>query len=358
MRKGRDPRDKSVVVILGAGASKILGFPLQKDIWDFIFERCGVDDRKYIGRIYRDYGTDIEEAFTIANMAVLNKDLNLIPERVFDPSPLQHLKSIIADTFSAVRFPQDGIVVYRGLINELRKFRSVTFISLNWDTGLERILRRMHLGVNYGIQFDYDPLASSLDLVNPRPKELMTLKRFKPKTFLVLKPHGSINWNFCLMCRRLSCHRYSFSRSVKFSDSLPTLCYCLLDSPSMLETVIVPPILNKGNNFHYFDSVSRLIHQNVVAANILIFIGYSFREADYDMKFILASAIEAKNNVKMREPWLYDPSDFHVVVFGDKRSAKKIVRFLDSKLQKPSEIMYANYFSQEIVEKLPGLFFP
>lgn len=327
--------ERSVVLILGAGASSVFGFPLQEDMWQFLAnykpEHDLRDNKEFVNFIRWNYGENIEEALTILSIAARDRDITLSDVDI-QANALNDLKAKIARAFDAVKISKTGVKIFKNLIDQLQIFKSVTFLSLNWDLGLEIVLEEMKFGVDYGIRFDqhYSPKSEYLNLgarrkFNFHEQIVEKPEETKTRTFLVLKPHGSINWSLCPVCRRLYCYHYFFFDSLPGFVLDPTsfCCICSGLSHEDLETILIPPALNKGYSFNYFDSVSRIAHQKLMESDIIIFIGCSFREADYDIKYILTSALASNRTL---------PLDIDIITFGSECSWERIKSFFIPKL--------------------------
>jgi len=338
--------ERSIVVILGAGASKILGFPLQSEIWNFLNDGCDDFDICLINRLRLRLGDNIEQIFTYLEAGIRNKDINVVYEDI--PSAnLENLQNLILDQFSRVKLKESGVRTYTLLINKLLCFKQVTFINLNWDVGLENIIRNLKVGVNYGILFDYDHDAKDYDY-----KDTIFLNE-PIKTFSVLKPHGSLNWSFCPACKRLYCHRYYYypnhvmfasgkleKEMVKIIDCQNCSSYHVL--PSNLRRIFIAPSIYKKAYLNYFDSIGRRTHQAISEANIIIFIGYSFRETDWDVKYILYSALNGLGESKLE----------NIFILDNQVTTKRIEDFFEMEKDSGVKIKKIGYLNKNNLYKL------
>lgn len=280
---------RSVVVIMGAGASAVLGLPLQSQLWQALKTRYegSATAKEFLKQWSLLYGDrDIETSFTIAELAALNGGLTLVCEDV-PKAEIICLQGMLRRLFIEFAPLPEGLPLYRSLLKLLyKRYEEVTFISLNWDTTLEKMLLEMGRNYNYGLLFDNNE---------------MTSERYS----LVLKPHGSVNWLFCRACKRLT-----------ISDQEKCAC------GSTAEPVLTPPSFRKDTLFQPLNSLGRKTYQKLAAADTILVVGYSFREADYDMRYLLASALSASFTSQ------YTGKEKRVVVADNAATARRIREFV------------------------------
>lgn len=354
---------KSIVCILGAGASSVFGYPLQKNLWNFLIHNKLRDDERFLEKFRLKYGENVEEAITLINTAIDNRDINIVYEDM-PREDLGRFQELLIKSFSEFKISKKGIQIYKALISKLKDFQKVTFINLNWDTGLEKVLEKMSIGVYYGLIFDRDPNSSYFDTQISLEKSSSKEVNKKIKTIQVLKPHGSMNWIFCPACKKLYCHRYGFNifslrKEVieKVEKYYQTKNNCKLCSnwPEfnswLARPVIGLPSFLKKTDFNYFNAVSRRTHQVLTNADILMFIGYSFREADWDIKYILKSAINFRSNS------CYPYKSLEVIVVDNKEVKDKIYNFFNPPIYRNESIENINvkhigYLNSQNIQKI------
>lgn len=172
--------------------------------------------------------------------------------------------------------------------------RAEAIITTNWDFLLERSITELqgiayneHAPINYdGIIEPYYDVIKQTD--SPPP---------------IYKLHGSLNWGYCEKCDKL----YYFNRPVFknfFSKYSNMKCH---KHPNVeLTPFIVPPTLSKlktgsrteGTPYSDSDSIRKKAYEYLKSCQKLCFIGYSFPEADMQMRFFISNALRKNSNLK------------------------------------------------------------
>lgn len=316
--------NRQVTIILGAGASKVLGFPLQNELIPFLKKNINPQldssDRNLIYQIENRWGTDIESALTILEYAIENRDPNLayndMPEE-----QMHEIKHLIWRKFRQVVSTKKGNMSYKAFLKLLLEtFEVCTFVSLNWDTGLESLLQDMGVEFDYGIEFDNNSLVNSFFERKERRVNL-------DHKVLVLKPHGSLNWLYCRQCvSLLNATEYNYYEKRSMNSLGVTNDYAVIcpacGNYTETSPIIIPPSHNKRVRLGISDPISRKIRHRFRDSNTLIFVGYSFREADYDIRYLLASSLEAATSG-------FNTASKNLVVYDNPTTAGRIKSFVE-----------------------------
>ncbi|MHA1660239.1 MAG: hypothetical protein ACTSUT_14100 [Promethearchaeota archaeon] len=301
---------EKTVFILGAGYSKPAGLPLQRELLKGIlnlsinnhkFDIAKDDLKKFISRYFKNVNPlnlEMENLFTIFDRAILNKE-NFINYRWKDLDNIKqefiyaiitiidyHMKNSLKNI---PKFYIDfAKYVIEKRLSQKRGEDLISIISLNWDTLFEFVIdKEVQQGhYNKKISIDYCTYTDWLDKkINPD----ITLKARGIKNIKVLKPHGSINGLYCPNCGRLFIDR---KENIGIQDEV--LCpYCSNENSKItLETMIITPtMLKELNNLHL-----KYIWQNAFIefqeAKRIVFIGYSFPIADYELRYLFKRAIQ------------------------------------------------------------------
>ena len=311
--------DKTIY-ILGAGFSKGLGAPIQSEIIKYIFE---ITPNDYLPDIYYSYRNEIatflEESFFISRDQF--PDISL--EDVYTPLDrciidngsfrninksklleirqkinaliimmLQHkLKNVPHDNYID-KFAKYLVKIKRNMKNYNDPF---AIISLNWDILIDNALFN-----------EIDPKKGVVDYCchitpyNPNKNiEPGLLARGKGKyNIKLLKIHGSLNWLQCIRCQRLF---VTFDEKIAVNEFL-TIPDCRLcnknfplekingDKALLVSQLIMPTFLKDLNNVQL-----KLMWQNagieLSEANKIVFLGYSFPAADFELRQLLARSV-------------------------------------------------------------------
>jgi hypothetical protein len=309
MKSDYERKKDRVVVLTGAGASILFGYPTQKTIWRFLIENTTSSIRRNdLDYVRNYYGDDIERGLTLL-------ELYQAEER------LSSLRNTIGRAFLKYTPREEGVRVMGRALKVLQNsFEHVCFATANWDIGIETTLRELGRQYNYYLLFD-EP--SSLNAGVP-----------------LLKLHGSASWRFCPKCSKLLCsedvpgelftHKLEIQApgltykneslapmrlseeefvsgvQVPFKASPPLAQWgmfprghilhhgapsiedeCPLCHLSGLETILTLPSFFKKISLQYLDTVHRAADRMIRNAGTLIVIGYSFRSADYDLLYLV-----------------------------------------------------------------------
>jgi len=166
----------------------------------------------------------------------------------------------------------------------------VSFITFNYDTSLEYSLVRSGLGVSYGLP---EPFANQSE-ENYQVKNQVRIP--------VLKLHGSINWGYCLQCKRIIPTEIDQWRHTTFIDIFGAPEILRLTPASRLAThhhkacgktlyslpFIVPPTWNKSTEYEDLRAVWKRAATEISNAENIVVIGYSFPAADTFFKYLFA----------------------------------------------------------------------
>lgn len=141
------------------------------------------------------------------------------------------------------------------------------FVSLNYDTLLDKSIEAKYNGIpNYGIDL--------YDVDNPS----QIISRATTDTPLFLKPHGSLNWLFCV-----DCLAYYYTEIPSYNlnqDQMPSCRRHGNDDEPDLEFAIIPPKPNK----QYSGDTTSQIFENLLResgdVDEIWFLGYSLPDVD------------------------------------------------------------------------------
>ena len=151
--------------------------------------------------------------------------------------------------------------------------RQAAVVTLNWDCLVEEAVfdrRTRHLpAIDYGIECSD---------VHGAPIEPL------PDATLVLKPHGSLSWNYCGVCSSVVVFLPRTSVMPR-PESCPTC-----GSAAPLEPVVVPPTTLDWTEPPFLERVWTAVEQVLAGCEHAIFIGYSLPDQDLDVRFHLLRA--------------------------------------------------------------------
>lgn len=291
------------VIILGAGASKSEGAPLQNELFevfykdykqelkDKVWTTLQNNEKELIITFFKDFwGINIENPKT-QNFPTFEECLGTLDlAHLRNESFKGYSHDEIEKTRNAFIFLIAEVLYeslkhnkkkhHRHLITRLvqeENFEKTAFISLNNDILIDDVLidecQYLNVNLDYGIDF------INSDLKNP----------INDTSILLLKMHGSMNWLFCPKCQ----HMTLFSKKMIATEAFYFPRKCETCGVRM-EPIIIPPTYYKEMSNRL---LNRLIHQIFLKADEIlrqadkIFIcGYSFPDADFHIKYLLKKA--------------------------------------------------------------------
>lgn len=322
--------DKTVFV-LGAGFSKNENAPLQSEIIKEIFKiksRELVPDFRQIYTWYRDdfkrflsdtmfideahFGSlRLEDIYTPIDRCIIDNLAfrNIAPKDLIElRQKINGLIIIMMDyKLHLTRTKDSHIEKFTDYLIALRtkhrKGDPFAILSTNWDILLDDSLRRkmphsegvVDYCCNPSAYDDKEPIVPGLTALE---KDLYNIK--------LLKLHGSMNWLQCKRCQRLF---VTFFEKIAIGEYVnkPVCRECEInfkneltpDGGAFLSSLLIMPTLLKDlNNFQL-----KLIWQNagieLSEASTIVFMGYSFPMADFELRQLLARNVRHKSNIEV-----------------------------------------------------------
>jgi hypothetical protein len=170
---------------------------------------------------------------------------------------------------------------------------SSSFVSLNWDTSLERAM----LDSVCRIDFSYGP--EILRARFGKNREIIAERTRGGPRIHIAKIHGSANWLYCDNCRRV--FWFPPEETLRVADQIVredewaeigshthakkalTCCYCSVE----LSTRIATFSFRKALDFPMFQRSWALAEKALRRSDRWVFIGYSLPAADFEFKYLL-----------------------------------------------------------------------
>lgn len=290
---------KKVLFIFGAGASYDAGAPTQGQIFQMYFEKHGFEDDEndILKKLFlidfpspKNYSSfpTFEEVlgileFAIQNNASLGRDFPIEKIRILK----EHVINLMAKTIKeSLENPKNKN--HETLIDNLFKENkenefTYSFINLNYDILLDKALINLYDNLNNKIYLDYgiDFWRNYLDDNWSKSKD--------PRVYL-LKPHGSLNWFYCPSCNSiyLNVKGKPEFKETEIEPIIPGCTYC----NSKQTLFIVPPTFFKTLTNLHITTILQNIQKEVVNSDYLVFVGYSFPDADLHLKYIIKKAFQ------------------------------------------------------------------
>jgi hypothetical protein len=160
-----------------------------------------------------------------------------------------------------------------------------SIITTNWDTLLDSSLIRCT-----GVPPAYGTLGARL--VNAKGKDLK--EQNPPEARLLLKLHGSFNWQHCPRCANLYINTSSLIAPTDgdFDDLtwLDRKCHCGAEMDGL---IVTPSFVKRYSNLH-LANIWKSAQQALGESNSWIFVGYSLPDDDLWIRGMLLRAVGAR----------------------------------------------------------------
>ncbi|MCX7797176.1 MAG: SIR2 family protein [Melioribacter sp.] len=320
---------RDVIFVLGAGASKPDGVPLQRDILPQILSDENQEIKKSeIGKIVIDF---INDNF------MYNSQLNLYPklEAVFGFLDyfIQHNESLNSKyTNSRIREIKEYLIKLVHYIVNLNtdkkshyyqqfwqiltnKVPNSSIITLNYDTLLEQsfeFLFKKNYYLDYCIPLmNYEKLPQLKNYnfwINPR-EPVFVEESAKPISIKIIKLHGSLNWKYCNCCnltlltpwdRKIDLNKGKFL-GYTYPDKEEYEFRCPIDETDF-ETLIMPPSYLKTLHHPVISQLLVEASKEIRSTRKIIFIGYSMSDADLHIIALFKKHIQEGTKVIVVNP--------------------------------------------------------
>ncbi|VVB87107.1 SIR2-like domain protein [uncultured archaeon] len=289
------------VIILGAGASKSDGAPMQSELFKVFFEKRSIfEDMKisYPNRwnlveeqeilikdfFYDLWGIDILNYKNIEEFPTFEEcmgmlDLANIKGQSFKGYDQEKINKTCIALFFLISYLLDNKnlkeINHKKLIERLKsenRLEKTAFISLNYDILIDNTLIDLitESCIDYGIEF----------INHKRPQDA-------DKSVLLLKPHGSLNWLYCPTCNHIELFPKSYWPIKLFIKGLKENCK---NCGTPMKFVIVPMTYFKEMSNPFIQQIFLKADEILRNADTIFFCGYSFPDADIHIKYLLKRA--------------------------------------------------------------------
>lgn len=311
----RPSKDK-ILYVIGAGFSRPADAPNQKEIIKNLFDISEGEGEKWV--TFQNYRSQLREfiiktypnvnineinitdLYTLLDKAILNRE----QFRGYNCDDLLKLKRILDGCIiyvfdSLLTNPQNKEYISK-FCEYLTKSKTssklslesdnLSIISLNWDILLDSTLYRAFKESNKLI-IDYGCRVIPFWGTGFPPAHLFRHKGIY--SFKLLKLHGSMNWLHCPSCGRVfAAQEEKISLFDLFGDIKCRLCLKELNEEAKLNSLLITPTFIKNLENSQIKQVWQQAKQEIRRATKIIFLGYSFPESDYEIRYLF------KKNIK------------------------------------------------------------
>jgi NAD-dependent SIR2 family protein deacetylase len=313
--------DTNIAVFLGAGASCAEGAPGQADLFKAYFQHCREQPLFYDRRLSIDrelatffqvfFNIDVdhddfeavqfptfEEALGILELAISREE----SFRGFDNSDQfgqgSRIRSVRRALILLIALILDqtlerGRSLHNRLVSRLvdqQIARNFEFLSFNYDILIDNALvaQQPVFDLDYGLEFTN--FLKDADWHRPAVDGAVRL----------LKLHGSLNWLYCPTCRTVTLTPKEKGICKIVLDPAACTCSC----GTLAVPIIIPPSYFKVLSNLYLQEVWNLAEQALSRADMWVFCGYSFPDADMHVKYLLKRV--QVNSSKLRKVLVFN----------------------------------------------------
>lgn len=328
------PRQRDVIFVMGAGASISEGVPLQKDIVSALFSKEDADlngseainlVRQFIEENFYTSGgkfyPTLESIFGyldyfITKQEALGQNYSTEKIREIREALIQSIHYLIASNCSKGE-------VYKKFWRTVDAHnRNISVVTMNYDTLIDEafdFLFYQRAFIDFCIDLmNYNDLEG-IDAFNwwINPREPVQVEGGElPVPIKLLKIHGSLNWKFCNCCNqvlltpwdtRIDLTSMGFKRYIYPSCENPdTQVFDLLcpHDGNRFQTCIVPPSHIKNLAHPVINKLLDETASEIRKSRKLVFIGYSFPEADVHIKALFKKNLLPHHEIHVVDPYL------------------------------------------------------
>lgn len=286
------------VIILGAGASAAEGAPVQAKLFKeyFLLKRKNGEpiNKHLISYFYNFWQINLntvdleevlfpsfEEALGMLELAKQRQEYFL---NLYNTTNYHHMDQIIEELIFLIaevlqrtlgQFSKLHTLLVEKMVNN-NKIRNTSFISLNYDILIDNSLTKLHdvIDLDYGIDF--------VNFNEPgnwhRPHPDNSIKLFKI--------HGSLNWLYCPICKKIRITPLEKSVTLLISKNLKNRLLCH-SCKALFVPILVPPTFFKIMSNPYLVQIWDKAENALRECKNIIFCGYSIPQADIHIKYLL-----------------------------------------------------------------------
>lgn len=295
-----------ITYIFGAGASKAENLPVTSELIPRAIATLSKEKNvnnviKFLKEVfYIDFRRknisypSIENMLNIIDACIIEqRDIS----KYYDYNRLEHLRDDFTDCMAQVISKASvnttnklhDLFIENLFLNSNRNNFNTSFINLNYDVLLDSALIKLYNNHINGIDYDIDYCINFRNYQNIEDLEPNYENRAidewhmprKDKSIYLLKPHGSLQWQYCPNCQSIKITP-KVEGDIKI---LPKFGSCEYDG-SLQRRVIIAPTWHKNYSNPNITSVWLKCGEVLRKSKELFFIGYSLPEADHRLRYL------------------------------------------------------------------------
>lgn len=312
-------------------------------------------------KIVRSVGVSLEDLFTIFdNVAVGRNHFRLYSpdkmSRIHNELKLTIIYSLVyslATQCDNTQYKRFSELLLKTRLGATQNEDIVSVITMNWDDVLEQTLFELCDLHNQSLRKNQKKIYPDLCFYNytlNKSSNYLPSIHIKAKghrNIKILKMHGSLSWLECPKCGRIYT---DFLRDIAVDEYSGINCpYCAeTDSVSkndpVLRNLIITPTFMKSFDNLNLKNIWHNAYIDVSEADHLIFIGYSFPDADFEMRCLLKKSTKSNAKITVVLHSSDDPSAY-MMNFLEKGYSEAEAMDLVSKMSLPEE-RYKTFFGE------------
>lgn len=267
------------------------------------------------------------------------------------------LSFLIATNRDENEYKEFSQMLIKKRIQTPQKEDALSIITMNWDDVLEQVLSAQCNSYNSTItkhqQHIYPDLCFyNYDLADHKNHiPSIHVKAKGHKNIKVLKMHGSLAWLECPRCNRIYTDFSNEIAAEEFSEMQCPHCKknnILEGENPILRSLIITPTFMKSLNNLNIKNIWHNAFMDISEADKLVFIGYSFPDADFELRCMLKKAVKTTAKVTVVLSPNDNPKEYErdFMLKGiDEETINKIL----NKMRLPEE-RYKSFFGEDNVE--------
>lgn len=231
---------------------------------------------------------------------------------------------------------------------------AMSVITMNWDDVLEHSLFKLCYEYNDKVTKGQQKILPDLcfynyDLGQSKNHIPSThIKAKKIKNIKVLKMHGSLAWLECPKCGRIFTDFTDEIASEEFSDLKCPKCSNELfddgEKPVLRNLIITPTFMKSLDNLN-IKNIWQNAFIDISEADHIVFIGYSFPDADFEMRCLLKKSMKSSADITVVLTNSDNPNYIRSLMIQKGFSEEETTSFM-GKMQLPSK-RYISFFGED-----------
>ena len=325
---------RDAVFVFGAGASIAEGAPLQKDILKLIIdsddEHLNNAEATAAVKSFINENFDVSAGFYPSLESIFGYLDYFISKKeglggIYPTARIAEIREALIQLIHYViaisgKFKKG---VYRTFWGKIASGnRNISVITMNYDTLLDEAFDFLYPDKSYIdyclnlMNYHHYPQIGAFNWwINPR-EPITIWKGSDPKPIKLIKIHGSVNWKYCNCCNQVLLTPWDTQIDLG-SMCFKGYSYASCENPKTTEYELVCPL--DGNRFETFivppshikemshPAINKLFDEAAIEirkAKKIIFVGYSFPEADVHIKALFKKNLSQNIAFHVVDPFL------------------------------------------------------